>query len=185
VEILALSGSLRTQSYNTKALKAAASLAPDGVNLTLVDLGGVPLYREEDYAQGFPAAIEALREAIRRSDAVLIATPEYNYSVPGVLKNAIDWVSRPPDQPFADKPLAIIGAAAGPLGTARAQYHLRQVFLFLNALVLNQPEVMIGRAHDVFDDAGHLRDEPTKERLASLLVALVAWAERVQPRPRS
>ena len=116
---------------------------------------------------------------------MLIATPEYNYSVPGVLKNAIDWVSRPPDQPFADKPLAIIGAAAGPLGTARAQYHLRQVFLFLNALVLNQPEVMIGRAHDVFDDAGHLRDEPTKERLASLHVALVAWADRVQPRPRS
>jgi len=179
VEILAISGSLRAASYNTMALYVARALAPEGVNVTVTDLGGIPPYREEDYQQGFPAAVEALRGAIRDSDAVLIATPEYNYSIPGVLKNAIDWVSRPPEQPFAQKPLAIFGAARGALGTARAQYHLRQVFVFLNALVLNQPEVMIGSAHQAFDDGGALTDEAMKERLANLVEALVAWTERV------
>lgn len=180
MDILAISGSLRASSYNTKALQFAASLAPAGVSFTLTGLDGIPPYREEDYEKGFPAAVSSLRASIARADAVLIATPEYNYSIPGVLKNAIDWVSRPPEQPFADKPIAIIGAAAGALGTARAQYHLRQVFVFLNALVLNQPEIMISAAHNAFDEQGQLRDEAIVERLRSLVSELVAWAERVK-----
>ena len=180
MRILAITGSLRAESFNTKALKAAAALAPAGVELLHTDLAGIPLYREEDYQQGFPAAVEALRRAIRDADAVLISTPEYNYSVPGVLKNAIDWVSRPPDQPFSGKALAIMGASAGRLGTARAQYHLRQVFVFLNAHVLNQPEVMIAVAQNAFDDKGRLTDETTKDLIGKQLAALVAWSERLR-----
>lgn len=180
MNILAISGSLRGDSFNTRALNAAAKAAPEGIALTVIDLAGIPLYREEDYQQGFPAAVDALRTSIRQADALLISTPEYNYSFPGVLKNAIDWVSRPPEQPFAGKPTAIMGAAAGALGTARAQYHLRQVFVFLDALVLNKPEVMIGAAHTRFDERGELTDEPTRERLGELVVALATWAERLK-----
>jgi chromate reductase len=179
MKILALSGSLREASFNTRALHVAQALAPDGVDVTVVDVAGIPPYREEDYAQGFPAAVEALRDVIREADAVLIATPEYNYSIPGVLKNAIDWVSRPPEQPFAGKPIAIMGAAAGKLGTARAQYHLRQVFVFLDAHLLNKPEVMIGGAHTLFDERGELTDEPTRESIGKLVRSLVDWANRV------
>ena len=144
----------------------------------MTDLGGIPPYREEDYVQGFPAAVEALRQSIREADALLIATPEYNYSYSGVLKNAIDWVSRPPEQPFAGKPIALMGAAAGALGTARAQYHLRQVFVFLDGHILNKPEVMVPAAHTLFDARGELADEATRERVSQLVEALVQWAAR-------
>lgn len=180
MKILAITGSLRAESFNTKALKVAQAVAPEGVEIIQADVGGVPPYREEDYQQGFPAAVEALRAAIRNADAVLISTPEYNYSIPGVLKNAIDWISRPPEQPFAGKPLAIMGAAAGRLGTARAQYHLRQVFVFLNAHVLNQPEVMLGAAHNLFDEHGQLTDENTRDVIAAQVAALVEWANKLQ-----
>ena len=126
-----------------------------------------------------PAAVTALAEAIRSADAVLIATPEYNYSIPGVLKNAIDWISRLEDQPFDGKPVALLGASMGRLGTARAQYHLRQVFVFLNAHLLNRPEVMIATAHERIDDAGALEDEDTGRRLTGLLEALAAHARRL------
>ena len=180
MKILAITGSLRAESFNTKALKVAQAVAPDGVEVIQADLGGVPPYREEDYQQGFPAAVEALRNAIRDADAVLIATPEYNYSIPGVLKNAIDWISRPPEQPFAGKPLAIMGASAGRLGTARAQYHLRQVFVFLDAHVLNQPEVMLGAAQNVFDEHGQPTDATTTELIGAQMAALVQWSDRLQ-----
>ena len=122
-------------------------------------------------AAGLSAAVADLRARIKAADALLIVTPEYNYSVPGVLKNAIDWASRPPEQPFDGKPIAIMGASPGALGTARAQYHLRQMFVFLNGMVLNRPEVMIGNAAQRFDAEGRLTDEKTREFVRALLLA--------------
>jgi chromate reductase len=172
---LGISGSLRAKSLNTAALHAAATLLPDGVTMTMADLTDIPLYNGDVEAQGLPAPVQALRAQIKAADALLICTPEYNYSVPGVLKNAIDWASRPPEQPFAGKPIAIMGASPGALGTARAQYHLRQVFIFMDGKVLNKPEVMIAGAMGKFDAEGKLTDEPTRQHIAALLVALKAW----------
>jgi chromate reductase len=177
INILGISGSLRADSHNTAALRAAQSLAPAGVTVQIADISGVPLYQEEVYQAGFPAAVETLREQIRAADALLIATPEYNYSFSGVLKNAIDWVSRPPSHPFDGKPVGIIGASAGRLGTARAQYHLRQVFVFLNSQVLNKPEVMIGGANNAFAD-GKLTDEFASKSISDMLTALAAAVEK-------
>jgi chromate reductase len=145
---------------------------PDGVTFSLADLSEVPLYNEELRVQGLPQSVQQLREQINAADAIVIATPEYNYSFPGVLKNAIDWASRPPDQPFDGKPIALMGATPGGLGTSRAQYHLRQVFIYLNSQLLNRPEVMISAAPSKFDADGKLIDEPTAENLRKLLVAL-------------
>jgi chromate reductase, NAD(P)H dehydrogenase (quinone) len=142
------------------------------------DLAPIPLYNEDVKQQGFPPPVQEFREKIRAADALLIVTPEYNYSISGVLKNAIDWASRPPDQPFEEKPIAIMGASPGRFGSARAQYHLRQCFIFLNGLVMNRPEVMIGNASQMFDDQLRLTDQPTRELIAKLLVSLVDWTRR-------
>lgn len=175
LRVLGVSGSLRKKSFNTGALKAACDLVPDGMSLEIFDLSAIPLYNEDVREKGYPAPVEAFRQKIKTSDALLIVTPEYNYSIPGVLKNAIDWASRPPDQPFDGKPIAILGASAGALGTARAQYHLRQCFIFLNGLILNRPEVMIGSAAQKYDDEGRLTDEKTKEHIRGLLKGLKDW----------
>jgi chromate reductase len=172
VRVLGIAGSLRRGSYNRAALRAACELAPEGMEIAPFELAEVPLYDEDVREKGFPPAVEELRARIRAADALLLATPEYNYSIPGVLKNAIDWASRPPDQPFEGKPVAILGASPSMLGTARAQYHLRQVFVFLDGRVLNRPEVMIARAHEKFDAQGRLTDEPTRKFLRELLEAL-------------
>ncbi len=172
---LGISGSLRAKSLNTAALHAAAELVPDGVSLKMAYIAGIPLYHGEVEAQGLPPAVQALRAEINAADAVLFSTPEYNYSVPGVLKNAIDWASRPPAHPFAGKPIAIMSASPGLLGGTRAQYHLRQVFIFMDGKVMNKPEVMIGGAMAKFDADGKLTDEPTRAAIAALLVALKAW----------
>jgi chromate reductase len=172
MRVLGIAGSLRRGSHNRAALCAAGELAPEGMEIVPFDLAGIPLYDEDVREKGFPPAVEALRAAIRDADALLLATPEYNYSIPGVLKNAIDWASRPPDQPFEAKPIAILGASPGTFGTARAQYHLRQVFVFLDGRVLNRPEVMIARAHEKFDAQGRLSDEPTRRFVRDLLEAL-------------
>lgn len=172
MHILGISGSLRQGSLNTAALRACATLLPDGVTFSLADLSDIPLYNEDIRIQGLPPPVQQLREQIKVADAIVIATPEYNYSFPGVLKNAIDWASRPPDQPFDGKPIALMGATPGGLGTSRAQYHLRQVFIYLNGQVLNRPEVMISAAPSKFDDDGTLIDEPTAENLRKLLVVL-------------
>jgi chromate reductase len=128
---------------------------------------------------GIPDVVEALRGRIERADALLIVTPEYNYSVPGVLKNAIDWLSRTPKQPFNKKPTAMMGASPGLLGTARSQYHLRQVLTALNAYLLNRPEVMISSAQSKFDAQGNLADQPTREHIGKLLQALADWTRLV------
>jgi chromate reductase len=181
ITVLGIAGSLRRGSYNAAALRAAVELAPPGMRIETFDrLRDIPPYDEDVRQQGFPPVVADLRARIKAADALLIVTPEYNYSVPGMLKNAIDWASRPPEQPFDGKPVAIMGASPGALGTARAQYHLRQMFIFLNALLLNRPEVMIAGASQRFDDQGRLTDEKTRESVAALLVALKGWTERLR-----
>lgn len=179
IEVLGLAGSLRQGSYNKAALRAASELAPAGMSIATFDLAPIPLYDEDVRQRGFPPAVEELRERIRAADALLIATPEYNHSISGVLKNAIDWVSRPPDQPFDAKPIAILGASPGRTGTARAQSHLRQVLAALNGLVMNRPGVLIGDAGRMFDDRGRLVDPPTRELLGTFLEALADWTRRI------
>ena len=180
MNILGISGSLREQSLNTKLIRIAQRVAPEGVTVTQADLSDIPPYNNDDYEQGFPTAVTQLRDAIAHADALLIATPEYNFSTSGVLKNAIDWVSRPPDHPFDGKPIALAGAAAGAMGTSRAQYHLRQIFVFLNGHILNKPEVTIAGAHNHFNDTEELADEATVARVKELVDSLTAWATRLR-----
>jgi chromate reductase, NAD(P)H dehydrogenase (quinone) len=177
MKILGISGSLRKASYNTAALRVASEVAPEGVAIEIADISEIPLYNDDVRAQGYPAAVERFREQIRAADALLFATPEYNYSLPGVLKNAIDWASRPPDQPLAGKPAALMGASGGPVGTARAQYHLRQIGVFVDLKFVNKPEVMIGAVQDRCDAEGKLIHEPTREMIKKLVAALVDWTK--------
>jgi chromate reductase len=171
LRFVTLLGSLRKASVNGGVARALPALAPEGVDIAaLGSVGALPLYDADLQAQGFPAAVDAMASAIRAADGVIVVTPEYNYSVPGVLKNAIDWLSRVPSQPFAAKPVLIQSASPGALGGARAQYHLRQIFVFLDGRVMNVPEAMIGGAYGKSDNAtGDLTDEPTKEFLRKQL----------------
>lgn len=163
VSVLGLSGSLRKGSFNTALLRAAQELAPAGMSISLYDLSPIPMYNEDMRADGFPPAAHDFREAVRQADAVLIASPEYNRSVPAVLKNAIDWASRRPDQPFARKAVAIMGVSNGAIGAAFANHHLRQILVYMDALMVNGPEVMVGRARERFDEEGQLVDEDTRK----------------------
>ncbi|MEM2373429.1 MAG: NAD(P)H-dependent oxidoreductase [Thermoproteota archaeon] len=152
---------MRKGSYNRALLRAAAELMPRNAKLEIFDIEGIPLYNQ-DFENDVPAKVKEFKEKIRRADAILIATPEYNYSFPGVLKNAIDWASRPPgDNSFEGKPVAIMSASIGTLGGARAQYHLRQVLIALNMYPINRPEVMVPLAREKFDENGRLIDEST------------------------
>jgi chromate reductase, NAD(P)H dehydrogenase (quinone) len=178
ISVLGFAGSLRQGSYNKAALRAAIELAPAGMTIETFELAPIQPYNEDVKQQGFPPPEHELRDKIRAADALLIVTPEYNRGTSGVLKNAIDWASRPPEQPFEEKPIAIMGASPGRLGSARAQYHLRQCFVFLNGLVMNRPEVMIGNASQMFDDQLRLTDQPTRELIGKLLVSLVDWTRR-------
>jgi chromate reductase len=178
--ILGIAGSLRKQSYNRAALRAAQELVPSGAKLEIFDLDGIPAFNQDEETH-LPAKVAELKARVRAADAILFVTPEYNYSIPGVLKNAIDWASRPyGDNVWDDKPVAVMGASVGFTGTARAQYHLRQVFVFLNMHALNKPEVMIGNAHERFDENGNLKDEKTKQHIRQLLESLVVWTRRHQ-----
>ena len=174
-------GSLRKDSYNHFALKAAQELVPDGAVLNLIELHGIPVF-DQDNEMAPPAAVLEFKRRILAADAILFATPEYNYSLPGVLKNAIDWASRPyGDSAWLGKPAAMLGASVGNLGTARAQYHLRQILVTLNMPVVNQPEVMIGNAAERFDQDGRLTDEPTRQFIRKLLSALLQLVKTNQP----
>jgi chromate reductase len=176
ISVLGICGSLRQGSFNMAALRTAIARAPANMNVTVADISQIPLYNEDVRQQGFPPPVETLRRQIKAADALLFACPEYNYSMSGVLKNAIDWASRPPDQPFAGKPCAIIGAAAGMAGTARAQYDLRRACVFLDMHVLNKPEVFIGQAQSKFDAAGNLTDEVARNLIGDVMANLVGWA---------
>lgn len=180
VRILGICGSLRKGSFNRRLLQVAREELPEGARLELADISGIPIYDGDVESAGLPAPVQTLKRQIRAADALLIATPEYNYSVPGVLKNALDWCSRPTqDNPFRDKPLAIMGASQGLLGTARAQYHLRQIAVSLDLLALNRPEVMVGLAESKFDAEGRLTDTKSRELVHKLMVALVVWTRRL------
>ncbi|MGA9623214.1 MAG: NAD(P)H-dependent oxidoreductase [Bryobacteraceae bacterium] len=178
--ILGIAGSLRQASYNRAALRAAGQLVPEGARLDIFDLAGIPPFNQDD-ERNPPTRVVELKRSIRSSDAILLVTPEYNYSIPGALKNAIDWASRPyGDNSWEGKPVAVMGASAGALGTARAQYHLRQVFVFLNMHAVNRPEVMISSAAERFDEQGNLQDENTRKHIRNLLESLVEWARQLE-----
>jgi len=180
IRILGIAGSLRKASFNQGALRAAAELTPEGATMDIFELDGIPGFNQDD-EQNPPEKIAEFKRKIREADAILFVTPEYNYSVPGVLKNAIDWASRPyGDSAWNGKPAAIMGASIGGIATARAQYHLRQMMVFLNMFPINQPEVMIGNCADKFDDQGNLTDETTKDFIRQLLQNLVAWTRRLE-----
>lgn len=179
MNVLAISGSLRKASHNTALLRAARAAAPEGMSLDIATLDEIPLYNSDVDGPDKPAAVLELGKAIRAADGVLIATPEYNFSISGVLKNAIDWVSRIEDQPLAGKPLGVMGAAAGGLGTARAQYHLRQVFVYLDVRVMNRPELFVGSAYSKFDSDGNLIDDETSKFLKAYLVSFQDWVAAV------
>ncbi|MBY6186899.1 NAD(P)H-dependent oxidoreductase [Marinobacter hydrocarbonoclasticus] len=174
ISVLALCGSLRKASLNRQLMMCALDLAPRQVEFRLGDISALPLYNADVEAQGFPQAAINLHQKLRASDAVLIVTPEYNYSIPAPLKNAIDWLSRFDPQGFDNKPVAIMGASPGRLGTARCQYHLRQVMVSLNAWVMNQPEIMVRDAHLAFDADGKLTDPQLQKRVQQLLASLVS-----------
>jgi len=180
INVIGLSGSLRLGSYNTALLRATGELAPDGLHIETYDISDIPLYNDDVRLAGFPEPVARMRDALRAADAVLIASPEYNRSVPGVLKNAIDWASRGPDQPFAGKPIAFMGVSRGALGTALANHHLRQIFVYLDAVMVNGPEVMIGGGPQKFDVTGRLVDEPTRRFVAAHLEKLAALVKDIR-----
>ena len=179
LRILGIAGSLRRQSFNRAALRAAQQLAPQGSEIEIFELDGIPPYNQDEDANP-PERVCLLKERARAADAILFVTPEYNYSIPGVLKNAIDWASRPyGDSAWTGKPVAVMGASVGRLGTARAQYHLRQCFVFLNMYPINQPEVMVPFAEGKVDQSGRLTDETVRQRIKELLKSLAAWTKRL------
>jgi chromate reductase, NAD(P)H dehydrogenase (quinone) len=175
ISIVGFAGSLRKGSFNKAILRAAASSVPNNAELSIFDLEGIPPYNQ-DLEKEPPEKVKDFKSKIRTADAILISTPEYNYSIPGVLKNSIDWASRPyEDNVLEAKPVAIMGASIGMIGTARAQYHLRQCFVFLNMYPLNRPEVMVPFAHEKIDKDGKVTDSKTLEKIRELLVGLIDW----------
>jgi chromate reductase len=180
IKILGFAGSLRKDSYNRSLLRAALEGVPKDGELEIFDLEGIPPFNQDLESQP-PQKVKEFKAKIRAADAILIATPEYNYSIPGVLKNAIDSASRPyGDNAFEGKPVALMGASIGMLGTARAQYHLRQSFVFLNMYPLNRPEVMVPFAQEKIDKDGKLTDQKTKAKIKELVEALVTWTQKLK-----
>ena len=173
VNIIGFTGSLRLHSYNKAALNAAKELLPQGATLEIVDISDIPFFNEDVEAEGMPEAVVNFKRKLATADAVLISTPEYNYSIPPVLKNALDWASRGTDLPLSGKPLGIMSASPSIFGGSRVQYHLRQVCVRVNLLPLNQPEVFIMKADGKFDKDGKLINETTEKAISNLLKALV------------
>ena len=180
IRVLGISGSLRHASWNTIALKAAQKLAPAGMTIEIAEIRDMPFYDGDVEAAGMPASVAAFRAKIQAADALLIASPEYNASVSGVLKNAIDWASRPPSQPLDGKPIAIFGTSPGATGTIRGQAHLRQILANVNGLVLVQPVVAIGNAQQRFDADANITDEATRAFVVTMLTKLIDWTKRMK-----
>ncbi len=174
LKVLGIAGSLREKSFNKALLRASQSLAPKTLQIEIFDLAPIPLYNRDIETIGFPASVIQFRQQIAEADALLIGSPEYNFSITGVLKNAIDWASRPPEQPFSQKPIAIMGGG-GTYGSARSQYDLRKILGGLNAYVLPKPELMITKIATKFDENGQLIDEETQKYLTRLLEAFQEW----------
>lgn len=181
ITILGIAGSLRRGSYNRGIIRAAAQSAPSGIHVEVFDLTDIPLYNQDVEDAGEPGSVVALKRAILGADALLVATPEYNHGVPGVLKNALDWASRPrATSPLRDMPVAVTGASPGTGSTARAQAQLRETFVFTGACVMPQPELLIGAAASHFDDGGNLTDPELRASLVELTEALRAWTVRLR-----
>jgi chromate reductase, NAD(P)H dehydrogenase (quinone) len=180
--VVTISGSLRKGSFNTALMRALPGLAPAELRLSVAPpFDRMPLYNADLQAAGFPAEVITFADAIREADAVIIVSPEYNWTIPGGLKNALDWVSRLENQPFREKPVAIQSATGGPLGGARMQYHLRMALTFLNAFVFGTPEVFVGLAQTKFDPTTlELKDVPTRKVVADQLAAFVKFIERLK-----
>lgn len=177
--VITICGSLRKASFNRMLANALPGLAPAGMTIKASPSIEMPLYDADLQAEGFPPAATALGDAIRAADGVIIVTPEYNYSVPGGLKNAIDWVSRMKDQPFVNKPVCLQSASQGPLGGARMQYHARTIMVFLDAFVFNKPEIFVGGAQNKFDDkTGELKDEATRTIIKQQLEGFEKFIQR-------
>ncbi|RON13263.1 NADPH-dependent FMN reductase [Pseudomonas frederiksbergensis] len=178
LRFVVLLGSLRKASFNATLARSLPSLAPEGVSIEFLEsVGDIPHYDADVQAEGFPESVVKMGKAIKQADAVIIVSPEYNYSVPGVLKNALDWISRLPDTPFAGKPVAIQTGSPGLIGGARAQYHLRQILVFFDALVLNKPEVMVGQIPSKVDqEKDAISDAATRDFVANQLAALSKMA---------
>lgn len=184
LRILGFAGSLRRGSLNRALLRAAAERAPAGMTVEIFDLADIPLYNGDVEAEGEPDGVARLKQAIRAAHGVLMATPEYNHGVPGVMKNAVDWASRPPRGAALDgKPVGIIGASPGITGTARGQSQLRQAFEFTNSLCMPQPELLVFKAHEKFDSEGRLTDPATGQYLERYLAAFADWVRRFLPDP--
>lgn len=182
LNILGIAGSLRRGSYNRALLRSAAELAPDGLAIEIFDLIEIPLYNGDVEAEGDPEAVARLKDAIAAADGVLMATPEYNHGVPGVMKNAVDWASRPPGAAaLGGKPVGIIGASPGITGSARGQSQLRQAFEFTNSFCMPQPELLVFKAHEKFDAEGSLTDEATEQHLVRYLSSFAAWVRHFAP----
>jgi chromate reductase len=184
IRVLGFAGSLRKGSYNRALLRAAQEVAPENMEIDIFDLLEVPLYNGDVEANGDPEGVARFKQAIRDADGVLMVTPEYNHGVPGVMKNAVDWASRPPRGAALDrKPVAIMGASPGITGSARGQSQLRQAFEFTNSYAMPQPEFLLFKAHEKFDEEGRLTDEVTRRFLGQFLTAFAAWIGHVGPRP--
>jgi chromate reductase len=180
IKVLGFAGSLRKGSYNKALLRTALEELPEDIELEVFDLEGIPPY-DQDRDNDMPARVTEFKRKIKAADAILIATPEYNYSVPGVLKNAIDWASRPPgDNSWDDKPVAIMSASIGMIAGARAQYHLRQTFVYINMHPVNRPEVMVPFVADKVDANGRVTDGKTRQKVKELLESLAAWTRRLK-----
>lgn len=178
--IFGISGSLRAGSFNLALLRAATGLLPQGVSIEVGSIGAIPLYNDDVREQGDPEPVARFKEQIERADAFLIATPEYNYSIPGVLKNALDWASRPPKTGvLRRKPIGIMGCSGGDSGTMRGQLALRQMFVFTDSYAMLQPELRVPKAAECFDHDGRLIDDALRERLGLFLYALIDWAKMV------
>ncbi len=182
LKVLGICGSLRKASYNMSALRACSDLMPQGMTLQITSLAEIPMYNQDVFDAGMPASVKHLREEIAAADGLLIASPEYNFSLTAALKNAIDWASRAPNQVFQDKPVAIFSATQGPLGGPRNQYDLRRMLVQLWAHPLPRPEVFIGAANTKFDAQGKLTDETTRKFLSELLAGFKDWITRMQRR---
>lgn len=178
LHVLAISGSLRRGSYNSALLRAAVELAPPDMVLEIYDLSALPIFNQ-DIEKPFPGAVADFRTRVEQAGALLIASPEYNSSVTGALKNAIDWASRAPQPPLKGKPVGIIGASTGNFGTVRSQLHLRQILSHVGALPMGKPEVLVARAEQSFDAEGWLVEDAARGHLERLLTALAGWAQRV------
>lgn len=184
INVLAFVGSLRKGSYNKSLVRTAVEVKPDNMAIEVFDLEGIPPYNA-DLENQIPQKVAEFKSKIQASDALLIATPEYNYSIPGVLKNAIDWASRPNvGNPLEAKPVAIMSASTGRFGGARAQYHLRQTFVFFNMRPINRPEVMLSDAPNNIDENGNVTNEMTRKLIGQLLEALATWTKQLAIKPK-